>query len=940
MLFNATQAEELRVAIVDGQNLMNLDIETLGKEQRKGSIYKGVITRIEPSLEACFVDYGTDRHGFLPFKEISRSYFQGYEGGRVRIQDVISEGVEVIVQVEKDERGNKGAALTTFVSLAGRYLVLMPNNPRGGGVSRRIEGEERQELKNAMAQLDVPKGMSLIARTAGIGRSAQDLEWDLSYLLQLWNAVETAADNRSAPFLILQESALVIRAIRDYFKNDIGEILIDTQEVHDEVYQFMSYVMPNQVSRIKRYEDHIPLFSRFQIEHQIESAFSREVSLPSGGAIVIDHTEALVSIDVNSARSTRGADIEETALRTNLEAADEIARQLRLRDLGGLVVIDFIDMENAKNQREVEQTLKEALKYDRARVQMSKLSRFGLLELSRQRLQPSLGESSHISCPRCHGTGFIRGIESSALYILRTIQEEAMKDNTGEVRAQVPVDVATFLLNEKRSELFSLEDRLDVSILLIPNIHMETPSYKIERIRTDDVEENPESSYKTVDVPEEDAVAKMIERSVTKTVRPEPAVKGIRHTQRVEEEVVKPSLFKRFTGWLKGLFAADEPVVQEAPKQEVQPAAQNNRSQQNNRKRPQNANRNTRQRNQQNQANGNERKEKELTSQASASDTRDSKEGNQNRRQNSRQNQGQKQQQPQQQDNNGKQNSNQVANAGNSNNSDKRTRRQPRQNVAKEVNAPEVNQNQVEEKVVAQVAEQVVENREEAPQVDEAVKTNRRRRNTRRDRNDRKTPQNEGQQKSVEKTDNKADEPLVINLGEANDNAAPKQARHSSNHNKKGNQRRFRQRRIPRADDIIARIDIHVVAQLAREAANVALGRVNPVLEVNVAAIQTGNNAEEVEVIVDKEVVNLSVAAETTIADSQQSAVSSEKEMPKLDLGDLVLVETRAELLVDVIETPTIAANVLRRNEYLASLPNDEADKIVELQQVETIKLN
>ncbi|HYG33030.1 MAG TPA: Rne/Rng family ribonuclease, partial [Methylophilaceae bacterium] len=439
MLFNATQSEELRVAIVDGQKLIDLDIETVGKEQRKSNIYKGVITRIEPSLEAAFVNYGTDRHGFLPFKEVARSYFQGEsEAGRTRIQDVLREGQELIVQVDKDERGNKGAALTTFISLAGRYLVLMPNNPRGGGVSRRIEGEDRNELRDVMAQLEVPNGMSIIARTAGIGRSLEELQWDLNYLLQLWTAVENASTIQSGPFLIYQEGSLVIRAIRDYFQPDIGEILIDTPEIYDQALQFMNHVMPGNVSRVKLYRDEIPLFSRFQIEHQIETAFSREVRLPSGGAIVIDHTEALVSVDVNSGRSTRGVDIEQTAFNTNLEAADEVARQMRLRDLGGLVVIDFIDMENQRNQREVENRLRDALHYDRARVQTGKISRFGLLELSRQRLRSSLGESNHMPCPRCHGTGHIRGIESTALHILRITQEEAMKENSAIIQVQLP----------------------------------------------------------------------------------------------------------------------------------------------------------------------------------------------------------------------------------------------------------------------------------------------------------------------------------------------------------------------------------------------------------------------------------------------------------------------------------------------------------------------
>src|ERR1035437_5198081 len=434
MLFNATQAEELRVAIVDGQKLVDLDIESAAKEQKKSNIYKAVITRIEPSLEAAFVDYGSERHGFLPFKEISRAYFQpGVEASRATIKEALREGQEIIVQVDKDERGNKGAALTTFVILAGRYLVLMPNNPRGGGVSRRVEGDERAELRVVMDSLEVPQGMSLIARTAAIGRNAEELQWDLNYLMQLWKAIDGAANQQKGAFLIYQEGSLVMRAIRDYFQPDIGEILIDTPEIHEQALQFMNHVMPGNVARVKLYQDEVPLYSRFQIEHQIETAFSREVRLPSGGAIVIDHTEALVSVDVNSGRSTKGSDIEQTALRTNLEASDEIARQLRLRDLGGLIVIDFIDMESQRNQRDVENRLRESLHFDRARVQMGKISRFGLMELSRQRLRPSLGEGSTITCPRCNGIGHIRGIESTALHILRIIQEEAMKENTAAV---------------------------------------------------------------------------------------------------------------------------------------------------------------------------------------------------------------------------------------------------------------------------------------------------------------------------------------------------------------------------------------------------------------------------------------------------------------------------------------------------------------------------
>lgn len=509
MLFNATQAEELRVAIVDGSRLIDLDIESATKEQRKSNIYKGIITRVEPSLEACFVDYGTDRHGFLPFKEVARSYFQpGVEGipfSKIKITDALKEGQEVIVQVEKEERGNKGAALTTFISLAGRYLVLMPNNPRGGGVSRRIDGEDRNELKDLIERLPVPPGMSLIGRTAAIGRQLEELQWDFNYLLQLWTAIENAAQQQSGTFLIYLEGSLVIRAIRDYFQPDIQEILVDTEDIYQQARSFMGTVMPPNVNRIKRYTDDVPLFSRFMIEHQIETAFSRQVNLPSGGAIVIDHTEALVAIDVNSGRATKGADIEETAVKTNLEAAEEITRQLRLRDLGGLVVIDFIDMENVKNQRDVENKLREGLRHDRARVQMGKISRFGLMELSRQRLRPALAETTYIPCPRCTGTGYVRSTESAALHILRMLDEEAMRSNNGLLQVQLPVDVATFLLNEKRDEVQKIERRQRITILIIPNIHMETPLHKITRHRADDYfdEEHRQPSYTLMEEPPE-----------------------------------------------------------------------------------------------------------------------------------------------------------------------------------------------------------------------------------------------------------------------------------------------------------------------------------------------------------------------------------------------------------------------------------------------------
>jgi ribonuclease E len=573
MLFNATQAEELRVAIVDGQKLIDLDIESASKEQRKSNIYKAVITRVEPSLEACFVDYGTDRHGFLPFKEIAREYLRGGNGdGRGRPQDSLRDGQELIVQVDKDERGTKGAALTTYISLAGRYLVLMPNNPRGGGVSRRIEGEDRNELREVIGQLDVPGGMSVIARTAGIGRTLEELNWDLNYLLQLWQAIDGAAKSQSGAFLIYQESSLVIRAIRDYFHPDLGELLIDTESIFEQAQQFMSHVMPANVNRVKLYKDDVPLFSRFQIEHQIETAYARQVPLPSGGAIVIDHTEALVSIDVNSARATKAGDIETTAYHTNLEAADELARQLRLRDLGGLIVIDFIDMESAKNQREVENRLKDALKYDRARVQLGKISRFGLMELSRQRLRPALVESAYIPCPRCHGIGHIRGTESTALHILRILQEEAMKENTAQVVAQVPVDVGTFLLNEKRPEIHGIETRFKVNVLLVPNTYLETPNYKVQRLRHDDLNqaEPLPASFDMVERPEEEDIAKL-KKEEAREPRVEAAVKGITPSQPAPVPVERSPEIQKRENWLSTVMGwfkrAPEEVVPVPPPQ-------------------------------------------------------------------------------------------------------------------------------------------------------------------------------------------------------------------------------------------------------------------------------------------------------------------------------------------------------------------------------------
>ncbi|PUE08003.1 Rne/Rng family ribonuclease [Limnohabitans sp. T6-20] len=581
MLINATQAEERRLAIVDGQKLLDYEIEIEGREQRKGNIYQAVVTRVEPSLEACFVDYGEDRHGFLPFKEISRQYFaEGVSVSQARIQDVIKEGQSLLVQVEKEERGNKGAALTTFVSLAGRYVVLMPNNPRGGGVSRRIEGDDRAELKEAMDQLEYPKGMSIIARTAGIGRSAPELQWDLNYLLKLWTAIDGASQGGKGAFLIYQESSLVIRAIRDYFNNDIGDILIDTDDIYDQAQQFMSHVMPEFANRVKRYRDDAPLFSRFQIEHQIESAYARTVQLPSGGAIVIDHTEALVSVDVNSARAIKGGDIEETATRTNLEAADEVARQMRLRDLGGLIVIDFIDMEESKNRREVENRLRDALRQDRARVQFGSISKFGLLEMSRQRLKPALSEGASIPCPRCGGAGHIRDTESSALQILRIIQEESMKDNSAAVHAQVPVEVASFLLNEKRSEIAKIELQQRINVLLVPNKSLETPHYKLERLKHDDPRlDRIEASYKMAEEIED--ATTVTRRSQEPTNKQTPVIKGVLPDAPAPVAPVKPeapaaaakparkpvaapvvapaAATGGFFGWLKNLFGGSAP---------------------------------------------------------------------------------------------------------------------------------------------------------------------------------------------------------------------------------------------------------------------------------------------------------------------------------------------------------------------------------------------
>ncbi|WP_416308411.1 ribonuclease E [Neptunicella sp. SCSIO 80796] len=577
MLINATQQEELRVALVDGQTLFDLDIESPGHEQKKANIYKGKITRVEPSLEAAFVDYGADRHGFLPLKEIARNYFpKGYTfEGRPNIRDVIKEGQEVIVQIDKEERGQKGAALTTFISLAGSYLVLMPNNPRAGGISRRIEGDERTDLKQSLSKLELPNGMGLIVRTAGVGKSYEELAWDLNVLINHWAAIDEAANSRPAPFLIHQESNVIVRAIRDYLRRDIGEILIDKQRVFEQAKQHIELVRPDFINRLKMYTGDVPLFSHYQIESQIESAFQREVRLPSGGSIVIDPTEALTSIDINSARATKGGDIEETALNTNLEAADEIGRQLRLRDLGGLLVIDFIDMTPVRHQREVENRMKEAVAHDRARVQLGRISRFGLLEMSRQRLRPSLGESSHNVCPRCDGHGTVRGTESLALSILRLLEEESLKGNTRQIEAQLPVDVATYLLNEKRRSIRGIEKSQNVELIIIPNPNMETPHYKVTRLKADEVSDELSYHRNLVEAPSLDSG-----RSSSEPVkREQPALQGIVAPTKaapVAQAPVTPakaSIWTKLVDSIKAAFAAEP----EAP---VKTETRNTRSKQ------------------------------------------------------------------------------------------------------------------------------------------------------------------------------------------------------------------------------------------------------------------------------------------------------------------------------------------------------------------------
>ncbi len=573
MLINATQPEELRVALVDGQRLYDLDIESGSREQKKANIYRGKITRVEPSLEAAFVDFGAERHGFLPLKEISREYFTADPSklkGRVHIKDVLKEGQELIVQIEKEERGNKGAALTTFISLAGRYLVLMPNNPRAGGISRRIEGEDRTHLRDVLSQLTIPDATSVIVRTAGIGKNIEELQWDLDYLLQLWEAITKAALENRAPFLVYQESNLIIRAMRDYLRSDIAELLIDNVEVHEEALKFISQVMPHYKNKIKLYQDSVPLFNRYHIESQIETAFQREVKLPSGGSIVIDPTEALISIDINSARATKGSDIEETASQTNKEAADEIARQLRLRDMGGLVVIDFIDMTNSRNQRDVENQLRNALKLDRARIQIGRISRFGLLEMSRQRLRPSLGETSAVVCPRCKGHGTIRSVESLALSVMRLIEEETFKERTAQIHAILPVAVATFLLNEKRDQVARIEKLQNVKVVIVPNPNMETPHFEVQRLRDDnEIVQTTDASYGLIQDEIDDSqlyspASNVPTRAAVKTVIPSKPVP-------TKDETPKPGLLKRFLTSLLDTESTPKPEKQKTTKTQAAP---------------------------------------------------------------------------------------------------------------------------------------------------------------------------------------------------------------------------------------------------------------------------------------------------------------------------------------------------------------------------------
>lgn len=691
MLINATQPEELRVALVDGQKLYNLDIEVPSKEQKKANIYKAKVTRVEPSLEAVFVDYGAERHGFLPFKEISACYLgEAAEGrGRPNVKDHIQEGHELIIQVEKEERGSKGAALTTKVGLAGRYLVLMPTDPRAGGVSRRIEGDDRDEVREALSVLNLPEGMGVIVRTAGVGRSHEELQWDLDYLLNVWSAIQQASQERAAPFLIYQESNVIIRALRDHYNADIGEIVIDEESVYQQAHNFLNQIMPAEVRKLRRYQESVPLFNRYQIESQIESAFQREVTLPSGGALVIDHTEALTAIDINSARATKGSDIEETALHTNIEAAEEIARQLRLRDLGGLIVIDFIDMAQNKNQREVENRLRQALKLDRARVRTGRISRFGLMEMSRQRLRPSLGESSLITCPRCSGHGTIRSIESLALVVLRLIEEEAIKENSARVIAQVPVEVATFLINEKRDAISEIEARNTVDTLIVPNSDLETPNYLVERIRLSDMAETEgKNSYELATFKKDTFIP---EHKVAKEAAEQPAVKNVAPNAPAPKQA----------GLLSRLFSALFGSSKKPKKKHKQKQRNQNRNR--------NRNNNRRKGNQSSQErsnrNKNERKASDKQQKTNESSRNNGSRGNRRNRQQQGQNQSSSENRSNRGSNRQRNNARDNSNEQRGRQNQKQRNRNNQQQVAKEQNkAPEQNPNAAQQAVANNAA--------------------------------------------------------------------------------------------------------------------------------------------------------------------------------------------------------------------------------------------
>ena len=710
MLINATQPEEVRVALVDGQRLYDLDIESTAREQKKSNIYKARVVRIEPSLEAAFVDYGAERHGFLPFKEIARSLFKSDQsekpkGGRMSITDAISEGQEFIVQIEKEERGNKGAALSTFVSLAGRYLVLMPNNPRAGGVSRQIEGSDRSEAKDAMSGLEIPEGMGLILRTAGIGKSSEDLQLDLDYLYQLWSAISSAADERPAPFLIYQESDVVIRAIRDYLRKDINEIWIDDAEVHKRCHDFMSKVMPHNLEKLKLYKENDPLFTRYQIEYQIESAFSREVRLPSGGALIIDHTEALISIDINSARATKGSDIEETALNTNIEAAEEIGRQLRLRDIGGLIVIDFIDMLNNRNQREVENTMRDSLRMDRARVQVGRISRFGLLEMSRQRLRPSLGESSHIPCPRCDGQGTIRDVESMALSVLRIIEEEAMKDMTAKIVARVPVDAATFLLNEKRQAIGEIQHRLDVEILVLPDPDMVTPQYSVQRVRLNEAKqsEHQQASYLLKAEEAENANNDLINTHKKPPVE-RPAVKQFSpDTTENTKKQTKPGLMAKIIKALSSLFSIAETEKEKPSDKKSRNNKRNNNRRNNNRNRNSNRGNNNNRGNNDRQNQGRGQNQDQGQGQGRNQQRRNKNNSNNQQRRNNNQNDANKDQSENTNENN--------RNSSNRNSNSRRGRRGGRRRRQDNNNNENVNENNTNQAETNKSSENVDSNK-------------------------------------------------------------------------------------------------------------------------------------------------------------------------------------------------------------------------------------